>query len=257
MDHPTTAIINSFARSFAQKGRGKGMTADEILKWFRRYSNNIVNPEFYGTDLTKEKLFHFCVERLHVEDQYRALIDLCLDPPESVNVLPDQEEREVLLNSLFSVGGPNGLALSAAKIESWEIRRQWIKVVSRLEKSPDAAVTAARTMIETTCKVILKEHTRTELQEGDLGRLVKEACKCLKLSSWCDSIRAGIGSILNGIAQVSNEAGDRHGSSRKNLLPLKDAHFIVNLAFSLSLFLLESRKESFLQNQNERSRECN
>ena len=88
MNAPPVGTIAGFAKAFAQTGKGNGLTKEELLTFFRTYSANIPDPEFYGQTLTKQKLFHYCLERLHIEDQYRALIDLCCVPPETKNPLP-------------------------------------------------------------------------------------------------------------------------------------------------------------------------
>ncbi|HFC03867.1 MAG TPA: hypothetical protein ENJ74_03235 [Nitratifractor salsuginis] len=165
MNGPSLAVVNEFSRAFAQKGKGKGMTRQEILDWFRRYSNNVVDPEFYDMNLTKEKVFHHCLERLHVEDQYRALIDLCCNPPTTENRLPDETQRKKLLEQLHAHGAPNGLTVRAVALDPWEVRREWIKVIGRIEKSPEAAITSARTLLEKSCKEILRQ---TESDHSEL-----------------------------------------------------------------------------------------
>jgi len=241
MNGPSLAITNEFAKTFARKGKGKGMTKVEILSYFRRYSNNVVDPEFYGLSLTKEKMFHHCLERLHVEDQYRALIDLCCTPPDSENVLPTENQRNELLERLHACGEPNGLTLYAIELDPWEVHREWLKVIGRTEKSPNAAITSARSLLERACKEVLRitEADHADLREGNVAKLVRHAKRALELKEGPDDILKGIGSIVNGLGEVSNRAGDRHGVGQTSSISLAEARLISNMCLSLSVFLLD------------------
>ena len=58
MNGPSTAVVQQFAEAFAQAGRWRGLSKDEILAFFRRYSNNVVDPQRYSvSDLNKQTIF--------------------------------------------------------------------------------------------------------------------------------------------------------------------------------------------------------
>ena len=246
MNQPSDALVNEFAVAFAQKGKGKGLTKEEILSFFRRYSSNVVDPGFYGMTLTKQKLFHHCLERLHVEDQYRALIDLATQPPESANQVPTEAARQGLVDQLRSHGAANGVTLRAAGISSWELRREWIKAIGRIEKNPDAAITTARTPLERACKDVIFAHDpdSSMLREGDVPRLVAVARKVVGLEGGADAVSSGIGSLAHGIDQRSNAAGDRHAAAEPSIPAVAEARFFCDVALAPSLLLVEQHQVS-------------
>ena len=238
---PSEGVVNAFAKAFAQKGKGKGLTKDELLAWFRRYSNNVVDPDFYGINLTKEKLFHHCLERLYVEDQYRALIDLCEEPPQSVNTLPGVDERKALLTEIFSAGSPSPATMRLLEIGPWEIQRLWLELIGRIERSPAAAVTSARTMLEQTCKSICTRlEVDTKPTAGDLAKLVKVTRDALGLQDGAERVLSGMSTMVFGLAQRSNTAGDRHAPAMGSApTTATEARLFANVAASISIFLLD------------------
>ena len=220
MNAPPVRTIAGFAKAFAQTGKGNGLTKEELLTFFRTYSANIPDPEFYGQTLTKQKLFHYCLERLHIEDQYRALIDLCCVPPETKNPLPSQKEVARLLDALHQGGVANGVRARAVTLSSWSLRRDWLKTLGRIERNPDAAITSARTMLEGVCKEIIVSQDSNDptLSEGDLGKLLKRVRDLLGLSGAEDLMVTGLGTMTQAIAERSNTSGDRHARKTEHSL---------------------------------------
>jgi len=235
---PPVAVVNELAR----KGKGQGLTREEILSWFRRYSSNVVDPEHLNAQANpnKEQLFHWCLERLHVEEQYRALLDLCSAPPTSANALPERKERRRLNLLLFSEGMPSGLALRGSKLSSGRVKRLWFRTVSRLEKSPAAAITSARSMLESVCKLVLRRlGQNTKLSAGDLPKLVKQTREALKFGSSNVQLAAAVSTAVQGIAEISNRTGDRHGTEADLDTSLAEARAVVHFCFTIALYFLD------------------
>lgn len=245
MNSPSNEIISEFAAFFAQKGKGKGMTNEEIKLYFRKYSNNVPSKELFETS-TKAEYFHHCIVRLHVEDQWMALADLCEIEHDFENPLPSEEYRKEILSKLVSNGEQNGLTIRAISISDWEIKREWIKAISRIEKSPDASITASRSLLEKVCKTILGLLNQPT-KEGDLGKIVKLTRKALDVTHSSDQVCGGINSIIYGIANTSNNAGDRHGVVDPKNIPLIEAKLVCDLCMSLSLFFLDTFKLQEIQ----------
>ena len=238
MNAPSAAVIEEFAREFAQKGKGRGLTRNEILAFFRRYSNNVIDPDL---SLTKQSVFHHCLERLHVEDQYRALIDLGTIPLESENPLPDETTRARLLEMLHDHSYPTGVSRRTVALDSWPIKREWLKAASRVEKNPAAAITSARTTLERTCREVL-EAAGEDSRSADLGKLVKGARKALNLSGATGRAAQGVATIVQSIAEAANAAGDRHASRDNTGATLAEARLMCDMSMALCLFLVDEWK---------------
>lgn len=240
MNAPSVQLVADFAKAFC--GRN-GLTRSEIINHFRQYSNNVIDPAEMGFNTsTKAHLFKFCLAFLQVEDQYRFLIELCKEPPITRKELPSKETVTDLEEKLHASGSKNGLTLRAPFITCWKIKEDWFKTISRLDKSPSAAITSARTMLENTCKIILTALGKEEEAnncKGNLDKLIKETRKALQINPTIQHIASGFASIINGIASASNQAGDRHGIGRTSNIPNSDARFICDSCFSLSLYFLE------------------
>ena len=237
MHAPTDAVVEEFARAFAQHGRWHGLLKDEILGFFRRYSNSaIADPS-----MDKQDLFRHCLARLPIEDQYRALIDLCCQPPESKNALPDEAEREALKEILHAHSYSNGVSIRAVTLDSWPIKREWIKAASRVERDPAGAVTSARTTLERTCREILGSAGSGE-RPNDLGRLVKATRRTLNLRGGAEGVATGVVTIVNAIAEASNAAGDRHAGDGDPGVPIAEARLMCDVSLALSLYLIDQSK---------------
>src|SRR5262245_56860138 len=136
--------IQTFAEAFASGRNGLSLT--EIGEFFRQYQPNI--PSSASTPgLTKPVYFQQCVLSLTPADQRLALLDLCNSPPASTHPMPAEPIRIRLRDSLFQVHGISPIATSLSSLTLRGVRENWWKVGSRLATNPDAAMTAARTLL--------------------------------------------------------------------------------------------------------------
>lgn len=237
MQAPTDAVVDEFAQAFAQDGRWDGLLKDEILAFFRRYSNSTIADRA----MHKQDFFRHCLARLPVEDQYRALIDLCCQPPVSKNELPDDAKREALKEMLYAHSYSNGVSIRAVSLDSWPIKCEWLRAASRAERDPAGAVTSARTTLERTCREVL-EATGARSRSDDLGALVKAARKALNLNGAADLAAVGVTNIVNAIAEGSNAAGDRHASRDNPGVTIAEARLMCDMSLALCLFLIDHLK---------------
>jgi hypothetical protein len=99
----------------------------------------------------------------------------------------------------------------------------------RLSTNPAAAVTAARTLLETVFKTIISERGGIPDTSGDLARLmrqVQEAVGFLRPENQSEhQIVQGLATVIGGVAAISNVAGDRHGTVER--VSLQDKHLAV------------------------------
>ena len=171
--------IQAFAEAFAS-GRN-GLSLSEIGEFFKQYQPNV--PSSTGTPgLTKPVYFQQCVLSLTPADQRLSLLDLCNSPPVSRHPMPSEQVRIGLRDSLFQVHGRSPVSTSLSSLTLRGVRENWWKIGSRIAANPDAALTASRTLLESTCKTILSEIGETPDESGDLARLVKQTIRGLSFA---------------------------------------------------------------------------
>lgn len=243
-----TSIINRFAAVFCYSRRG--YTLRELEDLFIRYQVDApsVDP---GLPPTKGAYFSSCVSSMSPETQRQCLYDLCDDPPPATGPLPDESERLELLRALAGADGvsPLGVELSALSLRG--VRNQWFAAASRLATSPSSAITAARTLVETTCKTIVGERGEMPDSSGDLGRLYKQARKVLGIEASAGASQAvhqilnGLSQAIDGLAALSNQGGDRHGLVEGlRITDRQVAALSVHAAGSLALFLAQTHRSN-------------
>ncbi len=233
-------IIQAFAEVFAS-GRN-GLSLAEIGEFFKPYQTSV--PSSVGTPgLTKPIYFQQCVLSLTPADQRLAFLDLCNAPPQSRHPMPSKQVRIGLRDSLFQVYGrsPVGRSLSSLTLDG--VRENWWKIGSRIAANPDAAMTAARTLLESTCKTILDEMGEAPDETGDLARLVKRTIRVLGLTEQqqdqpTKQLISGLMSMISGVAGISNAAGDRHGQvGGSTLRDVCLAEFVAHACGSIAVFI--------------------
>jgi hypothetical protein len=113
--------------------------------------------------------------------------------------------------------------------QSTEFRKDWMTAYGRLSSNPAAAVTAARTQLETVFKTIVSERGGTPDASGDLAKLMRQAQGAvgfLRATNQSEhQIVQGLATAIGGIAAISNAAGDRHGTVQG--VTLQDKHLAV------------------------------
>lgn len=131
------------------------------------------------------------------------------------------------------------------------IHVQWQKAIERKDSDPEAAITSARTLIESVLKYILDEQNIVYNDSIDLPELYKEVAKTLNLApenhqeQIFKQILGGAHGVISGLGALRNKLGDAHGKSIKNVKP-KDRHseLAVNLAGTMAIFLFKTYKEN-------------
>ncbi len=125
---------------------------------------------------------------------------------------------------------------------------------SSIEVAPHISIGLAKELIETCCKSIIDERNVQYDKDWDLGRLMKETSKLLKLTpndipneikaaSSIKQILGSLSSVVQGIAEVRNEYGSGHGKDGKfrGLQP-RHAKLAVGAASTLAIYLLETHE---------------
>lgn len=135
----------------------------------------------------------------------------------------------------------------AIVINSEYVHLVWQKALERMNVDPEAAITSARTLLETVCKFILDESHHPYEDTVDLPILYKTTASLLNLSPdqhtepIFKQILGGCQSVINGLGSIRNKLGDAHGISQKRMRPSsRHATLAVNLSGAMCQFLLES-----------------
>lgn len=235
-------IVNKFARSFA--GSKKGFSGKEITDYLVKYNSMVKLYEHYGFTPSREELFIESVYMLLPKEQYYALTDLCLNPPEMKYEIPGEEERKTLMAELHSYYNIEPIGLAFSKLREHIFREDWFIAYNRIEENPASAITSARTLLETIFKTIISERNNTPDNSGDISKLLKEAEDVLNFQRATNQeqhkILGGLAGIINGVAGLSNNDGDRHGLVEGKEITSKEvASLVVNACGTIGMFFIE------------------
>ena len=129
------------------------------------------------------------------------------------------------------------------------IHFEWDKALKRRSDDPEAAITSARTLVETVCKHIL-DSTKTDYDDGlELPKLYKLTAQQLNLApeqhqeAIFKQILGSCQTVVEGLGALRNKLSDAHGKSITQIKPSpRHAELSVNLAGSMAIFLLETFK---------------
>lgn len=132
------------------------------------------------------------------------------------------------------------------------IKAQIIQMNDSIEKNPTDAIGKAKELIEICCKTVLERKGVTINKDWEVPRLMKEACKVLKLSpdditntakasDTLKSILGNLAHIAHGMAELRNPYGTGHGKpeSYKGLSP-RHARLAVGAATTTVYFMWET-----------------
>lgn len=240
------AIVSRFASEFCF-GRS-GYSLRELAELFPKYQADVPAPDSRMAP-TKGGYFQLALAAMTPLHQRECLYDLCDDPAPAAGALPSEQARLELLQLLAAADGVNPLASRLSSCSLRAAREQWFTAASRLNASPSSAVTAARALLESTCATILAERDETPDSSGDLGRLFGQTRKALGLvgAKGTDQaiyqVYSGLVQVVNGIAGLSNQVGDRHGlEGGLRVSDHASASLAVHAAGMVALFLVARHK---------------
>jgi len=138
----------------------------------------------------------------------------------------------------------------------YDVQRLWTKAKARILNDPGGAITAARTMLESLCKLIINENGHVFTNREDLPQLYGKAVSLIGSSTGKQSdeeyrrLAGSCASIMNAITTIRNREGNSHARSQ-NVATLH-AKFVVNVAGSLVNFLVGLRQQPPAQATDER-----
>lgn len=137
------------------------------------------------------------------------------------------------------------------KLNQRYIHQEWQKALARRAVDPEAAITSARSLLETVCKFVLDSNSIEYKDSDDLPKLYKQASESLNLSptqhteNIFKEILSGCISVVKGLGSLRNKLSDAHGKSGDYIKPSeRHAEFAVNIAGATSIFLLETLEQA-------------
>ena len=126
----------------------------------------------------------------------------------------------------------------------------WQKALERRNQDPEAAITMARTLIESVCKHILDEAGISHSDKDELPKLYHETAKQLNLApeqhqeEVFKQILGGCKSVIQGLGTLRNQLSDARGKGKNAIKPSpRHAALAVNLAGSMTAFLVATWEE--------------
>ncbi len=128
----------------------------------------------------------------------------------------------------------------------------WARIQARREGDPEGAITAARSLLESTCKYVLERLGVSYGENDDLPKLYGKAASAMNLGpenhgeQVFRQILSGCISVVNGLAALRNSLGDAHGKGANAPRPnSRHADLAINLAGTLATFLVATYEERF------------
>jgi Abortive infection C-terminus len=133
------------------------------------------------------------------------------------------------------------------RLDSASVARDWERALARRSSDPEAAITAARALVESVCKTILDDLEINYTERDDLPKLYRKTASALDLTpdQYTDEqikrILGGATSAIEGLGALRNRGGDAHGRGRSTYrLSARHAALAVNLAGTVTMFLTDT-----------------
>lgn len=130
----------------------------------------------------------------------------------------------------------------------------WQKALERRHEDPEAAITMARTLIESVCRHILDEAGIDHSDRDDLRKLYRKTAEQLNMApeqhqeEVFTRILGNCQEVIKGLGTLRNKLSDAHGRGKKAIKPSpRHAALAVNLAGSMAAFLVATWEERSLK----------
>lgn len=151
-----------------------------------------------------------------------------------------------------SVPAVDSVAAMADALDLDKIRKDTQRALDQVDGDPEDSITAACSMLESTCRAILHEMNQPLPSDLDLSHLYYAVQKALDLHPTRSDVSATIGkdvkqvlgglsNVASGVAALRTHAGDAHGKSPDDLqVDSRFARLALNAASTAAQFLIET-----------------
>ena len=161
-----------------------------------------------------------------------------------------QREFEPLLDYLENVSSSPVDELLTDVLQEFSaeaVQKVWGKAIERREGDPEAAITLARSLIESVCKHILNEAGEDQSNPDQLYRrtiTVMNLAPNQQSEQPFKQLLGACNTIVGSLYAIRNRFGDAHGRVASDTVPLpRHAELAVNVAGSLAVFLVRTNLE--------------
>lgn len=133
------------------------------------------------------------------------------------------------------------------RFDSEAVTEAWQRALQRRSSDPAAAITAARTMLESVLMNVLDDAEESYGDADDLPKLYRQVSELLNLApsqhteTIFKQVLGGCAAVVGGLGAVRNKVGDAHGTGRRPVKPApRHAELVVNLAGAMALFIIQT-----------------
>jgi hypothetical protein len=238
MDKELFQKIETFQNLLVDISTGGESQADYQTIRSELLSNSLIKdvlPSFLATNRTPAQFWQFIKGKFPTYAERRTFL------------WDSFSKALVIAEKIVTNPGQTLISEQIVKVDNSYIQFEWDKALKRISSDPEGAITSARALIETVCKHILDKLTITYADDLELPKLYQLVAKQLHLAPEqhlepiFKQILGGCQSVVNGLGAIRNKLSDSHGKKITSKKPkARHAELCVNLAGSMSIFLLES-----------------
>lgn len=163
-----------------------------------------------------------------------------------------EEFQQIIKRLDILASSPSDVLVSSTidKYNAEYVSDIWMRAIERRAENPEAAITSARTLLESVCKHILDDAGEPYEDSYDLPKLYRLTAKQLNLApsqhteQVFKQILGGCQTVVEGLGSIRNRLSDAHGKGRKPVKPSsRHAELAVNLAGAMATFLIRTWEE--------------
>ncbi len=234
--------------------RETGFSGPDLHRLFAEYTEDLGEYAGWGGGSeSRWQIFQRGLKLLSRGQQVRFLLELCEYDGYIKHGRPSDEDiaklRALLLGQ--SAPGSDVAAERLATLTDWKsVQDTWRQALDKIHSDPEGAITATRTLLESTCKHICDERNVSYENSWDLSRLYKAAAAAMNIAPDQHSeqvfkqILSGVTTVVTGLGALRNSLSDAHGRGKSAVRPApRHAKLAVNAGFAIAGFLIDTHIE--------------
>jgi hypothetical protein len=238
----------------AMFARDTGFSGPELHRLFAEYTEELGEyTGWSGGAESRWQIFQRGLKLLPLGEQVRFLLDLCEYDGTIKHGRPSEADIAKLRSLLLgqSTPGSDAAAQSLAALTDWKVvQDSWQHALDKIHSDPEGAITATRTLLESTCKHICDERGVAYENAWDLSRLYKATAGAMEIAPDQHSeqvikqILSGVTTVVTGLGALRNSLSNAHGRGKNAARPApRHAKLAVNAGFAITGFLIDTHVE--------------